>query len=89
MVFLLAVAGWFAWRYRSVDVEARDLDDAARKTASGSFVRTSAGLVNYELAGPADAPVVVLVHGFSVPGIRPPSKAWNTVSQRYPGTEKP
>ena len=68
VVLLLCIAGWFGWRYRSLDVEASDLDDAARKTASGSFAPISSGLVHYELAGPPDAPAVVLIHGFSVPG---------------------
>ena len=38
-----------------------------RLGVSGSFVRLAHGTTHYELTGPADAPVVVLVHGFSVP----------------------
>ncbi len=49
------------------DSEHRDLDDEARTLAPGSFVELSHGQVHYELAGPGDGPVVVLVHGFSVP----------------------
>lgn len=43
------------------------LDDAARKQAPGQFVQLSHGMVHYRVAGPADGPPVVLVHGFSVP----------------------
>ena len=48
-------------------VEKRVLDQDARNQAGGSFVQLEQGTVNYFLEGPADAPVVVLVHGFSVP----------------------
>lgn len=43
------------------------LDKAARAALPGDFVRLSDGFTHYELGGPADAPVIVLVHGFSVP----------------------
>jgi pimeloyl-ACP methyl ester carboxylesterase len=43
------------------------LDAAARQKAPGQFVQLSHGMVNYQLAGPADGTPVVLVHGFSVP----------------------
>jgi pimeloyl-ACP methyl ester carboxylesterase len=55
-------AGWI-WRG-----ETRDLDDAARRSAAGSFVRLSAGFTHYETADPGGAlPPAALVHGFSVP----------------------
>jgi pimeloyl-ACP methyl ester carboxylesterase len=43
------------------------LDASARQQAPGQFVRLSHGMVNYQVAGPADGQPVVLVHGFSVP----------------------
>src|SRR5262249_28014279 len=43
------------------------LDDTVRAQASGSFVRLADGYTHYELAGPARGPVVLLVHGLSVP----------------------
>ena len=43
------------------------LDDKIRSTLNGSFVRLSRGVVHYELGGPEDGPVVVLVHGFTTP----------------------
>jgi pimeloyl-ACP methyl ester carboxylesterase len=69
--FLLVVAfvaGTFSYsEYRRFDLESLTLDDAARRGVPGSFVHLADGVVHYELAGPADAPTVVLVHGFSVP----------------------
>src|SRR5512146_2198187 len=47
--------------------ETRDLDDAARAAAGGSFIRLLHGCTHYELAGPEDQRPVVLIHGFSVP----------------------
>src|SRR5512135_2050203 len=47
--------------------ETRELDDAARASAGGSFIDLPQGRTHYELTGPADRRPVVLVHGFSVP----------------------
>jgi len=47
--------------------EALDLDDAARLSAEGSFVRLSHGYTHYDMRGPSGLRPVVLVHGFSVP----------------------
>ena len=63
----LGALAWFALQYTQADPEVFDLDDTARQSAPGSFIRTSAGTVHYELAGPADGRIVVLIHGFSVP----------------------
>lgn len=72
---LLAVAGgvivvacgvFFAF-YVSRNPEKRSLDDTARRSAPGKFVRLSDGVTHYELAGPDSGAIVVLVHGFSVP----------------------
>jgi len=54
------------------NTEWRTLDEEARATAPGKFVKLSAGTTHYLLEGPEDGPVVVLVHGFSVP-----SFAWD------------
>lgn len=59
------------------NAERRPLDDAARLTAPGDFVRLPDGMVHYELTGPDSADVVVLVHGFSVP-----SYIWDTTFVR-------
>ena len=50
-----------------LETERLNLDDKARSRAPGSFVDLTHGTVHYELAGPGDGQVVVMVHGFSVP----------------------
>ena len=50
--------------YRS---EIKKLNDDARQSADGSFVRLSNGTTHYELGGNQSGEIVVLVHGFSVP----------------------
>ena len=47
--------------------ETKDLNDAARLSAGGSFVSLTGGITHYELGGNESGDVVVLVHGFSVP----------------------
>jgi pimeloyl-ACP methyl ester carboxylesterase len=47
--------------------ETRLLDDEARLAAGGSFADLPHGCTHYEIAGPADASPIVLIHGFSVP----------------------
>ena len=47
--------------------EIKELDDAARKSAGGSFIQLPNGNTHYELAGNESGEIVVLVHGFSVP----------------------
>lgn len=53
--------------YLVLRTEKRDLDQAAREGASGLFIELPEGVVHYHLAGPDDKPLVVLIHGFSVP----------------------
>ena len=47
--------------------EQKELDDEIRKTLPGDFIQLSDGFTHYELAGPKDGNVTVLVHGFSTP----------------------
>ena len=43
------------------------LDEQTRHALPGSFIALPDGVTHYELAGPAGAAVVMLVHGLSVP----------------------
>lgn len=49
------------------NTEKLEITDEVRAQAPGSFVNTPMGVVHYEMAGPADAQTVVLVHGGTVP----------------------
>jgi pimeloyl-ACP methyl ester carboxylesterase len=60
---MLLLGGLFVFN----GVENRDLDQNARNKAGGTFVQLDHGMVHYYLEGPDDAPIVVLIHGFSVP----------------------
>jgi pimeloyl-ACP methyl ester carboxylesterase len=53
--------------YASSDVETKDLDDAARTQAGGSYVKLPQGVTHYELTGPENGQVVVLLHGANIP----------------------
>lgn len=60
---VLLAGGYFIYQ----DRESIELNAEVRETLSGDFVQTPHGVVHYELAGPKDSDLVVLVHGFSVP----------------------
>jgi pimeloyl-ACP methyl ester carboxylesterase len=62
VVFLLLLGTYFTFR-----TETEDLDRAARESAPGEFIQLPGGMVHYQLEGPVDGPLVILVHGFSVP----------------------
>lgn len=47
--------------------ETRELNEATRSSADGSFIQLSNGITHYEVGNENDAEIVVLVHGFSVP----------------------
>lgn len=49
------------------DVERGPLTEEARSAAPGQFIRLSGGDVHFRLQGPENGPVIVFVHGFSVP----------------------
>lgn len=60
---LLAIAVLPLFRHR----EEAEITEKAKIGAPGNFIRLSQGVTHYDMAGPEDGPVVVLVHGFSVP----------------------
>jgi pimeloyl-ACP methyl ester carboxylesterase len=64
---LLGLVLLFACIFLILNVEKLDLTNAVRDDAEGDFVELSAGLVHYQIEGPEDATLVVLVRGFSVP----------------------
>ena len=51
----------------AVDRETIELTDAVRSELGGTYTRLPDGMVHYRLAGPASGPVVVLVHGGTIP----------------------
>jgi pimeloyl-ACP methyl ester carboxylesterase len=53
--------------YLGADLMLKPLNDEARKSAPGAFADLTDGKLHYRLEGPEDAPLVVLVHGFSTP----------------------
>ena len=44
-----------------------ELDESTRAQLGGTYVNLSPGTVHYELVGPTDGGIVVLVHGGTVP----------------------
>lgn len=53
--------------YLSTDREDKELTDSTRAQLGGTYVKLSEGVTHYELVGPEDGPVVVLVHGATIP----------------------
>ena len=47
--------------------ETKELNETARQYADGSFITLADGITHYELGGPEDGKLIVLVHGFSTP----------------------
>ncbi|WP_194755871.1 alpha/beta fold hydrolase [Aliidiomarina indica] len=47
--------------------ESYTLNSERRAEAPGQFVELSQGYTHYHVSGPSDGPVVVLIHGFSIP----------------------
>jgi pimeloyl-ACP methyl ester carboxylesterase len=45
----------------------KDLDAAARVELGGDYLQTANGVLSYTRQGPLDAPVLILVHGFTTP----------------------
>jgi pimeloyl-ACP methyl ester carboxylesterase len=54
-------------RYFVAGGEDEFLDRAAREGRRGAFVQLSAGVTHYELSGPDDGPLVVLIPGLTIP----------------------
>lgn len=63
LVFLIAVFGPYAISNRETQV----LDGSMRATLGGDYRSLPDGVTHYELSGPPGAPLVVLIHGATVP----------------------
>jgi pimeloyl-ACP methyl ester carboxylesterase len=61
LILLLLIPYW------AFNEESKTLDDNIRRGLPGQFIKLSDGYVHYELSGPDDGPVVVLIHGISTP----------------------
>ena len=53
--------------YFVMNPEKKKLDNAAREQLGGSYISLSHGVTHYALEGPENGPVVVLVHGGTIP----------------------
>ncbi len=53
--------------YRSANRETKVLTADVRKQRGGTYVTLTHGVTHYELAGPSEGKLVVLVHGVSIP----------------------
>jgi pimeloyl-ACP methyl ester carboxylesterase len=53
--------------YRFADRERCELDSRERARLGGTYASLPSGVTHYELTGPEDGPVVVLVHGVTIP----------------------
>jgi pimeloyl-ACP methyl ester carboxylesterase len=68
VIFLFGAASLILYCfYEYNNKEKKKLTDADRKNIAGSFIKLSQGITHYELKGPQNGEVVILVHGFSVP----------------------
>jgi len=68
-IMVLAILGPYLAFHR----EARTLDGPIRETLGGTYVTLPSGVTHYELTGRPDGPVVVLIHGGTIPFF-----AWDT-----------
>jgi pimeloyl-ACP methyl ester carboxylesterase len=61
LILLLLIPYW------AFNEESKTLDGNIRQGLPDHFIKLSDGYVHYELSGPNDGPVVVLIHGISAP----------------------
>ena len=62
LVLITLVVAWFYF-----DEEHLDLNAETRAQMDETFIKLPDGMIHYELSGPEDGEIVILVHGFSVP----------------------
>ncbi|TRW49535.1 alpha/beta fold hydrolase [Aliidiomarina halalkaliphila] len=67
IALLIAVLVFVFYSHFKHFEESYHLNSEHRAKAPGQFVELSQGFTHYHVSGPADGPVVVLIHGFSIP----------------------
>ena len=66
-IILIATAAGIGAVYMALNSEREAMDDTARARLGGSYLRLTHGVTHYALDGADDGPVVVLVHGGTIP----------------------
>ena len=66
-IILILIAGFLAGSYEYSINRKIVLDDTARQSAAGQFIKLSDGVVHYEINGTDTGQAVVLIHGFTTP----------------------
>lgn len=67
LLLLIVVALALLVPYFTGRREVRALDAATRQALGGTYVTLPGGVTHYELSGPSEGPVVVLIHGGTIP----------------------
>mgnify|MGYP006278019739 CR=1 FL=1 len=63
-ILAAAAVGWLGLQ----QVRKEELSESVRKNLGGTYVELAEGSVHYRLSGPKEGELVILIHGFSVPG---------------------
>jgi pimeloyl-ACP methyl ester carboxylesterase len=66
IIFILIVV-FFITTYAVSVLKKPEINDEARKDVAGKFIQLSKGTVHYELSGPENGEIVVMIHGFTTP----------------------
>jgi pimeloyl-ACP methyl ester carboxylesterase len=67
LAVVLGLALAIGLAYLLANRERHALNDTVRAKLGGNYVRLSTGVTHYELAGPAEGPIVCLIHGLTIP----------------------
>jgi pimeloyl-ACP methyl ester carboxylesterase len=66
-LFAVCAVAALTGTYYALDIEINILDQAERERLGGNYIQLSDGVAHYELGGPKNGTVVILVHGGTVP----------------------
>ena len=67
MMWLVLILGAVIAVPLVIEMNRRDMDDAARGTGPGQFAELPQGVTHYQWHGPPDGPVLICVHGLTTP----------------------